>query len=211
MRPTRPTRPTSEEESEEQVEDAEEPADEQAVAVPEEVADEAETIGQATGSRREQDGAIDADEPDSAADVTDSPAAPEHAQSPVPGVTDEPQDAEDPGSSHTPEPAADPVVDARTAETVATSDAPPSPASARLAMMVEDEQRAPKPSLLNVVGTFFWGLFDLVTKSVDFPPAVPPGSAATAGRSRLEIDCGDGYTTDADWYFPAEGEPDKFI
>ena len=33
----------------------------------------------------------------------------------------------------------------------------------------------------------------------------------TAGRSRLEIDCGDGYTTDADWYFPTEGEPDKFI
>ncbi|HEX2212789.1 MAG TPA: hypothetical protein VHH12_04910, partial [Mycobacterium sp.] len=33
----------------------------------------------------------------------------------------------------------------------------------------------------------------------------------TAGRSTLEIDCGDGYTTDADWYFPEEGEPEKFI
>ncbi len=70
---------------------------------------------------------------------------------------------------------------------------------------------APTPSLLNVVGSFFWGLFDMVTKLIDFPPAVPPGSTVTAGRGTLQIDCGDGYTTDADWYFPTEGEPDKFI
>jgi len=62
-----------------------------------------------------------------------------------------------------------------------------------------------------VVGSFFWGLFDLVTKLVDFPPSVPPGSTLTAGRSTVEIDCGDGYTADADWYFPTEGDPDKFI
>jgi hypothetical protein len=40
---------------------------------------------------------------------------------------------------------------------------------------------------------------------------VSPGSTLTAGRSTLQIDCGDGYTADADWYFPTEGEPDKFI
>lgn len=67
------------------------------------------------------------------------------------------------------------------------------------------------PTLINIVGTFFWGLFDLVSKMLDFPPVVPPGSTVTAGRSTLQIDCGDGYTADADWYFPTEGEPDKFI
>ncbi|MCV7154574.1 hypothetical protein [Mycolicibacterium pyrenivorans] len=189
----------------------EEPADEQAAADPEEVADEIEISDKEPGTGHEHDGAVDADELDSTADTTDSSAAPEQAQNPVPDVIDETQDAGDAGASDTPEPAAEPVVDARTAETVATSDAQPSPASARLVMTVEDEQPAPRPSLLNVVGSFFWGMFDLVTKLIDFPPAVPPGSTVTAGRSRLEIDCGDGYTADADWYFPTEGEPDKFI
>ncbi|MGE2738049.1 hypothetical protein [Mycolicibacterium vaccae] len=68
-----------------------------------------------------------------------------------------------------------------------------------------------RPTLLNVVGSAFWGLFDFATRLIDLPPTVPPGSTVTAGRSRLEIDCGDGYTTDADWYFPTDGEPEKFI
>ncbi len=97
------------------------------------------------------------------------------------------------------------------ADSVAASDKEPAPAAVRLPMTAADEDRVPEPSLLNVVGSFFWGLFDLVTKLVDVPPAVPPGSTLTAGRSKLEIDCGDGYTADADWYFPTEGEPDKFI
>lgn len=67
------------------------------------------------------------------------------------------------------------------------------------------------PTLINVVGSFFWGLFDMFSKFVSGPPVVPPGSTVTAGRSTLQIDCGDGYTADADWYFPTEGEPDKFI
>ncbi len=122
--------------------------------------------------------------------------------------------AEAAGSSYTPDPVAErePVTEASTAEAVTTFDAQPSPAAARLVMTaVQEAAPAPRPSLLNVVGSFFWGLFDLAVKLVDFPPAVPPGSPVTAGRSRLQIDCGDGYTTDADWYFPTEGEPDKFI
>lgn len=70
---------------------------------------------------------------------------------------------------------------------------------------------SPRPSLLNVVGSFFWGLFDAVTKFVDVPPALAPGSGLTAGRSRLDIDCGDGYTADADWYFPTDATPEKLI
>ena len=84
-------------------------------------------------------------------------------------------------------------------------------AAATLAVAAAAEQATPKPNLLNVVGSFFWGLFDAVTKIIDAPPAVPPGSTLTAGRSRLEIDCGDGYTADADWYFPTDGEPERFI
>jgi hypothetical protein len=63
------------------------------------------------------------------------------------------------------------------------------------------------PTLINVVGSFFWGLFDLFTKVITGPPVVPPGSTVTAGRSKLQIDCGDGYTADADWYFPAKANP----
>ena len=121
---------------------------------------------------------------------------------------------EDAGLPHTSDLAAErePVVEASTAETATTFDAPPSPAAARFVMTAAPQVApAPRPSLLNVVGSFFWGLFDLAVKLVDFPPAVPPGSTVTAGRGTLQIDCGDGYTTDADWYFPTEGEPDKFI
>lgn len=82
--------------------------------------------------------------------------------------------------------------------------------TAQLATPSADEPVS-RPSLLNVVGSFFWGLFDALTKFVDVPPALPPGSALAAGRSKLDIDCGDGYTADADWYFPAEGAPDKLL
>lgn len=76
---------------------------------------------------------------------------------------------------------------------------------------VQEAVATPRPSLLNVVGSFFWGAFDVLTKLVDVPPSVPPGSTLAAGRSALEIDCGDGYTADADWYFPTDEEPEKFI
>jgi hypothetical protein len=83
--------------------------------------------------------------------------------------------------------------------------------TAQLLPSAVSEERPPRPTLLNVVGSFAWGVFDLLTKLVDTPPAVPPGSSLTAGRSKLEIDCGDGYTADADWYFPTEAQPEKFI
>jgi hypothetical protein len=97
-------------------------------------------------------------------------------------------------------------------EAVAAAKAKQIPAETTLAFAAVEPAATPTgPTLLNIVGTFFWGLFDLVSKALDFPPTVPPGSTVTAGRSTLQIDCGDGYTADADWYFPTEGEPDKFI
>jgi hypothetical protein len=200
-------------------EEAEEPADEEAVEEAangsEDDAEEVENAGDETESGPEHDGDSGADEPEATVDASDPPAAvdesPDLALDTTPAVADPTQVAEDIGSVQTPDAAAEPVSEASTAETITTVDAQPSPAATKLVMTAAEEKRAPIPSLLNVVGSFFWGLFDLVTKLVDFPPSVPPGSSVTAGRSRLEIDCGDGYTTDADWYFPTQGEPDKFI
>lgn len=93
----------------------------------------------------------------------------------------------------------------------ATEDAVPSVNSAAVTMSSVQEVAAARPSLLNVVGSFFWGVFDLFSKLVDLSPTIPPGSTVTAGRSTVEIDCGDGYTADADWYFPTDGEPEKFL
>lgn len=97
-------------------------------------------------------------------------------------------------------------------EAVAAAKAKQTPVEATLAFAAAEPVGAPaRPTLINVVGSFFWGLFDMFSKFISGPPAVPPGSTVTAGRSKLQIDCGDGYTADADWYFPTEGEPDKFI
>ena len=46
---------------------------------------------------------------------------------------------------------------------------------------------------------------------VEGPPVIPPGANVTVNRSTLRIDCGDGYLTEADWYFPTDSEPDKLI
>ncbi|CAN5625886.1 hypothetical protein BH10ACT9_BH10ACT9_34220 [soil metagenome] len=67
------------------------------------------------------------------------------------------------------------------------------------------------PTLVNIIGTAVFAVFDLVTKILEGPPAVPAGSSVTVGRSTLEIDCGDGYTTDADWFFPDTDEPAGII
>ncbi|QIV81129.1 hypothetical protein [Mycolicibacterium frederiksbergense] len=68
-----------------------------------------------------------------------------------------------------------------------------------------------RPNLINIVGTAFFNLFDRVVKFFEGPPVVPPGRAVRLARTPLELDCGNGYTVDADWYFPTETEPDKII
>lgn len=87
------------------------------------------------------------------------------------------------------------------------------PAITQVAMSAPAAQlAAPRgPNLINIIGTLAWSVIDFMVKLVVGPPAVPPGSTVTAHRSTLQIDCGDGYTADADWYYPKEGQPDKFI
>lgn len=86
------------------------------------------------------------------------------------------------------------------------------PSTARFVMAaVEEEAARAMPTLINVVGTIAWSVFDFFAKILMGPPAVPARSSVTVGRSKLEIDCGDGYTAEADWYYPKEAEPEKFI
>ncbi len=64
------------------------------------------------------------------------------------------------------------------------------------------------PTLINVIGTAAWNLLDVASKILAGPPSVPADSSVTVGRSELAID---GYTAEADWYYPKSGTPDKFI
>ncbi|QZT62664.1 hypothetical protein [Mycolicibacterium austroafricanum] len=196
--------PVDEEIADEPTVDEDEPADD-----PEEVEESVDEVEANEESGPRQDGADEVSAP-TKVDAVTSPGVADPAAVVSDGTIVADDAAE---SSPAPVPAEQggPRSAANVPETVTTSVREPSPAAVRLPMTATDEDRAPLPSLLNVVGSFLWGLFDLVTKLVDVPPAVPPGSTLTAGRSKLEIDCGDGYTADADWYFPTEGEPEKFI
>lgn len=135
--------------------------------------------------------ADDGENPVADAKDSDVPAQTEEAAAQLPAPVDEPGPVD---------------------EAIAAAKAKQTPVETTLAFAAVEPAAAPtRPTLINIVGTFFWSLFDFASKLVDLPPVVPPGSTATAGRSTLQIDCGDGYTADADWYFPTETEPDKFI
>lgn len=67
------------------------------------------------------------------------------------------------------------------------------------------------PTLVNVLGSLAWSVFDYINRILQGPPVVPAGSGLKVGRSDLSIDCGDGYIAQADWYFPEDGEADKLI
>ncbi len=72
------------------------------------------------------------------------------------------------------------------------------------------EQPLAQPSLINLVGGFFFDAFQAFEQFIAGAPQVPPGSTVRVQRSTLNIDCGPGYTVNADWYFPdtsESGEP----
>lgn len=173
-------------------------------------AEDMETDADESSSGSKHAYGVSAEEPEATADGSDSPDAAGAGTATAiadedEATEDEPSLALDTATDGVSEPEATPA-------DAVVFDAQPSTTAVRFAMTAAvHEEPAAVPSLINVVGSFFWGLFDLVSKLVDLPPVVPPGSTVTAGRSTLEIDCGDGYTADADWYFPTEGEPDKLI
>lgn len=69
------------------------------------------------------------------------------------------------------------------------------------------EEALPKPGLINVIGSFFFNTFQAFEQAIAGQPQVPPGSTVRVQRSTLDIDCGPGYTVNADWYFPETAEP----
>jgi pimeloyl-ACP methyl ester carboxylesterase len=79
------------------------------------------------------------------------------------------------------------------------------------AAQVEAPPQPARPTLVNVLGSLAWSVFDYINRILQGPPMVPAGSGLKVGRSDLSIDCGDGYTAQADWYFPEDGEADKLI
>ncbi|MEO3760927.1 hypothetical protein ABGB19_21910 [Mycobacterium sp. B14F4] len=104
-----------------------------------------------------------------------------------------------------------PVVTAVESEAPTPVEAEPSTARFMMSAVEADEPAPARPNLINIIGSLFFGVFDFFGALFEGPPAVPSGSTVRAGRSTLEIDCGDGYQASADWYFPTEGEPDKVI
>ena len=180
-----------------------------------EITNEAETVGDAdevvtedetTSSRSESHATVDTEPVDTkpATAKKQTPAADEQTEEPdVSEATSVPEAtsvAEGPG----PMPAAEPVEHAA----LVTFDTDREPAADRVVMTaVEVDAPAPAPTLINVVGSLFFGLFDMLAKIVAGPPSVPANFNVRVARSALEIDCGDGYTTEADWYVPTSQEP----
>jgi hypothetical protein len=82
------------------------------------------------------------------------------------------------------------------------------PQVSQLAATVPSAAAPTGPTLINVIGTAAWNMFDAVSKLIDPAPSVPADSSVTVQRSTLDID---GRTVDADWYYPKSGTPDKFI
>ena len=147
-----------------------------------------------TSSRFDSHATVDTE----AATAKRTPAADERTEEP--DVSEAASVARDPE----PAPAAEPVEYAA----LVTFDTDWEPAAARVVMTaVALDEPAPAPTLINVVGSLFFGLFDMFAKIFAGPPSVPANYNVRVARSALEIDCGDGYTTEADWYVPTSQVP----
>ena len=96
----------------------------------------------------------------------------------------------------------------RTAGGPAVDEPDPGPGRAELRPTETPVQAAPAaPTLINVIGTLAFNLLDTFVKVFAGPPSVPANYNVRVARSTLEIDCGDGYTTEADWYVPTSQAP----
>jgi hypothetical protein len=157
-------------------------------------ADEVASDDETTSSRSDSLATVDT-EP---ATAKQTPAADEQTEEP--DVSEAASVAGDPA----PTPAAESVEYAA----LVTFDTDWEPAADRVVMTaLEVDEPAPAPTLINVVGSLFFGLFDMFAKMFAGPPSVPANYNVRVARSALEIDCGDGYTTEADWYIPTSQEP----
>jgi acetyl esterase/lipase len=100
----------------------------------------------------------------------------------------------------------------------ATSDTPvpaDSPAAwATMAFARRELATDPSPisllkAVISPVATLVFDVFNQVFAAAAGPPVLPPGSTVTVKSSTLEFD--NGYTAPADWYFPADENPQGII
>jgi len=64
------------------------------------------------------------------------------------------------------------------------------------------------PSIINVIGTLIFTLFNVATRLFEGPPVLPPGSTVTVRSSSLQLGA---YEVPADWYFPTDPDPERLI
>ncbi|MGY4653594.1 alpha/beta hydrolase [Mycobacterium sp. URHB0021] len=67
----------------------------------------------------------------------------------------------------------------------------------------------PPPSLINVIGTLIFTIYNVALRLFEGPPVLPPGSTVTVRSSTLTL--GPGKVVPADWYFPADPDPTRLI
>jgi hypothetical protein len=64
---------------------------------------------------------------------------------------------------------------------------------------------AARPTVVNVLGTLAFRVFEAFENAIVGPARVPPNSNVEVSSAPLAIDCGPGVTVKADWYFPTTG------
>lgn len=67
----------------------------------------------------------------------------------------------------------------------------------------------PPPSLINVIGTLIFTIYNVALRLFEGPPVLPPGSTVTVRSSTLTL--APGKVVPADWYFPADPDPTRLI
>ena len=102
-----------------------------------------------------------------------------------------------------------PTVAVAQTKTTAAVSAAMTLASAPSAVDINSVAVAPQqPSLINVIGTLIFTLFNVATRLFEGPTVLPPGSTVTVRSSTLQLG---GYEVPADWYFPTDPAPDRLI
>lgn len=196
-------------------------AEEEAVVDEDDATEEEPAEEQAT----DEEAVVAGETPSGSGHDTTTETEPTSNLSAVVNEVETPEPSDEPTQPTEPAEPAEPTVDTVTADSEAAADkavvdqaiaafeSKLKPTITQVAMSAPAAQlAAPRgPNLINIIGTLAWSVIDFMVKLVVGPPAVPPGSTVTARRSTLLIDCGDGYRADADWYYPKEGQPDKFI
>jgi hypothetical protein len=130
-------------------------------------------------------------------------------QAGAPGATAAAPDAPDAKSSSLTRVASASVSSSTASALVAVNPPPPAPATPRPAV---NPAPATPATVLDVFGSAFFTVYNTLIKVVEGPPVLPPGSTVSVASSTLQLPCGSpSCSVDADWYFPADINPQGLI